>query len=182
MFDNRFKLHPYSEASAHSVVLNVNQLEYYTWIELPHDIGKFLNLYSVQEFNTPKGPVSVEFAEKITRDCLRPWLKVETSFFNTECGFHMYKFQFVDTRTSDMLSLYFAYNLQNDNPDKTDYIYMSGRNAEGFNPFTDGDGAGSTSNSNGNDDSTSDSGQDSDSNSSSNQSVCCCGKCIYCNR
>lgn len=179
MFDNRFKLHPYNEASAHSVVLNVNQLEYYTWIELPHHIGKFLNLYSVQEFNTPKGPVSVEFAEKVTRDCLRPWLKVETSLFNTECGFHMYKFQFVDTRTSDVISLYFAYNLQNDNPNKTDYIYMNNRNAEGFNPFTNSDGAGSTSNSSSDND-TSDSTTGSDSTSSS--SVCCCGKCIYCNR
>ena len=141
MFENIFKLHRYDEASINSVVLNVNQLEYFTYLEIPHDIAKFLSLYCVQEFNTPKGPIELDYSDKITRECLRPWLKIETSIFNTECGFHMYKFQFVDTRTTDVVSLYFAYNLQNSNPDKTSYIYMKNRNAEGFNPFKDGDGA-----------------------------------------
>lgn len=166
MFDNRFKLHPYGEAAVNSVVLNVNQLEYFTWIELPHNIAKFLSLYNIQEFNTPKGPADVEYIDKVTRDCLRPWLKIETSMFNTECGFHMYKFQFVDTRTSDTISLYFAYNLQNDNPDKTSYIYMKGRNAEGFNPFDDSE--------------TSSDGSDTDSDSSGSSSLSNCPCCNGC--
>ena len=177
MFDNIFKLHRYDEASINSVVLNVNQLEYFTYLELPHDIAKFLSLYCVQEFNTTKGPIELDYSDKITRECLRPWLKIETSIFNTECGFHMYKFQFVDTRTTDVVSLYFAYNLQNSNPDKTSYIYMKNRNAEGFNPFKDGDGAGSASNTSDN------SNSDSDDNTS-DSSNCgkCCGKCMYCSK
>lgn len=175
MFDNRFKLYSYDEAAVNSVVLNVNQLEYFTWIELPHDVAKFLSLYNIQEFNTPKGPADVTYTDKVTRDCLRPWLKIETSMFNTECGFHMYKFQFVDTRTSDTISLYFAYNLQNDNPDKTSYIYMKGRNAEGFNPFDDSEASSDSSDSSsGSDSSDSDS---SGSSSSSNCPYCNCCKC-----
>lgn len=161
MSDNRFKLHSYDEAAVNSVMLNVNQLEYFTWIELPHDIAKFLSLYNIQEFNTPKGPADVEYIDKVTRDCLRPWLKIETAMFNTECGFHMYKFQFVDTRTSDTISLYFAYNLQNDNPDKTSYIYMKDRNAEGYNPFDDETLSG-------------------DSNTDSTTSKCPCCNCCKC--
>lgn len=161
MSDNRFKLHSYNEAAVNSVVLNVNQLEYFTWIELPHDIAKFLSLYNIQEFNTPKGPADVEYIDKVTRDCLRPWLKIKTAMFNTECGFHMYKFQFVDTRTSDTISLYFAYNLQNDNPDKTSYIYMKDRNAEGYNPFDDKTSSG-------------------DSNTDSTTSKCPCCNCCKC--
>ncbi len=177
MFDNRFKLHKYDEASINSVVLNVNQLEYFTYLELPNDIAKFLSLYCVQEFNTPKGPIELDYSDKITRECLRPWLKIETSIFNTEYGFHMYKFQFVDTRTTDVVSLYFAYNLQNSNPDKTSYIYMKGRNAEGFNPFEDGDGAGSASNTSGDSDNNSDDNTDDSSNCYG-----CCGKCKYCSK
>ena len=89
----------------------------------------------------------------------------------------MYKFQFVDTRTTDVVSLYFAYNLQNSNPDKTSYIYMKGRNAEGFNPFEDGDGAGSASNTSGDSDNNSDDNTDDSSNCYG-----CCGKCKYCSK
>lgn len=171
MFDNRFKLHKYEHAASNSVVLNVNQLEHFTWLELPHDIGKFLSLYNIQEFNTSNGSVDIEYTDKVTRDCLKPWLRIETALLNTECGFHMYKFQFVDTRTSDAISLYFAYNLQNDNPDKTSYIYMKNRNASGHNPFESSD------------DPNSDSGSSSGSNfnpDSNDSSTCPCYNCCNC--
>lgn len=170
MSANKFKLYSHDDAAAHSLVINVNELEYYTWIELPHHIAKFLSLYAVYEFNTPQGPKRVEHAEHVVREGLRPWLRLDTAILNTEPGFHLYKFHFVDTRNDDMVGLYCAYNLQNDNPDKTDYIYMKNGNAEGFNPFVDGEGAGSASNDSISDDDTS---SDTDE-SQSTQCKCCC--------
>ena len=188
MFNNKFNLYPLNEAASHSIVVNVNELEYFTWIELPHDIAKFLSLYNIQEFNTPTGPVNVDYVGKLTRDCLRPWLRIESSLLNVECGFHMYKLQFIDTRTGDTFSLYFAYNLQNDNPDKTSYIYMDGRNAEGYNPFdtsedSDGSdedfGSNSDSNSDNNPDDSDNSSADSGNTDSSDNKPCKLSKCKY---
>ena len=122
MSNNHFKLYPYSEATSNSLVLNKNEVDYYIWLELPHGISNCWNLYEVVKCGNSS--VSVDFTEKVYRECCRPWIRIESSILDLSSGLHMYKFSFVDSVTTDTTSMYFAYHIQDDNPDRSSYIYM----------------------------------------------------------
>lgn len=122
--DNILKLYPYKEVISHSKILNINQLEYYIWIELPRDLCNQLVLYAIYEMVGGSEMIAVDFTDKLFHEPGRPWLQVECSMFNMEIGFHLYKFSFVNNITDTCVSLYFAYHIQSDNPDKSSYVYM----------------------------------------------------------
>lgn len=124
MIDVHFKLFPYETALINSRVLNLNQIEYFLWLELPHSKARFLSLYNISELKSSTESVSVDYIGKITRECKKPWLKATTSLFNMNPGYHIYKFSFVDTRIDDIVCLYLTYHIQTDNPDKSSYVYM----------------------------------------------------------
>ena len=124
MTDSHFKLHPYETAIVNSRVLNMNQIEYFLWLELPHNKARFLALYEVHELKSGAEAVAVDYTDKMTRDCKKPWIKAESSLFNLNPGYHIYKFSFVDTRIDDIVYLYLTYHIQTDNPDKSSYVYM----------------------------------------------------------
>lgn len=119
---NRFKLYSYDEASAHSQVLNTNELEYTMHLEIPRDMCKHLSLYNIQDI-TCGTPIDIEFIGVVKREHRKPWIEFPTNMLNTDIGFHMYKFSFVNTTISVDTSLYFAYNIQCDKPEKS-YVYM----------------------------------------------------------
>ena len=122
--DNIFKLYPYSEVISHAKIININQFEQYIWIALPKEICCHIALYELHEMVNDNEMIAVDFTDKLFRENGKPWLKVEYDVFNMEIGFHIYKFSFVDTITDNCFSLYFAYHIQSDNPDKSSYVYM----------------------------------------------------------
>lgn len=124
MADSHFKLHPYETALVNSRVLNMNQIEYFLWLELPHNKARFLALYEVSELKSGSEAVAVDYTDKMARDCKKPWIKAESSLFNLNPGYHIYEFSFVDARIDDIVCLYLTYHIQTDNPDKSSYVYM----------------------------------------------------------
>lgn len=118
----QFQLLKYADALAASRVININELGTYIWVQIPNNLSPYVVLTDVQDMGvTPAA--SLEFAEKITRDNRNCWMKIDLTLLSTEIGFHVYKFVFNDTITSEDIPLYFAYNLQNDAPDRP-YIYI----------------------------------------------------------
>jgi hypothetical protein len=115
--DNVFSIYNYSDAQTHQKTLNKNQLENYTWIRLPDPQSLYLSLLDFRELNT-----DTNIADTVTMETGHPWIRVETSNLNTECGYHSYKLKFTDSRLNDDVSYYFSYTIQDDNPDKP-YIY-----------------------------------------------------------
>jgi len=53
----------------------------------------------------------------------RHWLDIPSEKLNLTAGYHIYKIVFADNITSIGCTLYFAYNIQDDNPEKP-YDYM----------------------------------------------------------
>lgn len=122
--NNTYCLYLYEDAIKNVKIVNINQLDYYTYIRIPEYMNINQQLYSITEVNTSTLSEPVDLYAYIQRDYLRPWLKIQTDMFNLMVGFHMYKFAFVDTETNDTTCLYFIYHIQNDNPEKP-YIYMN---------------------------------------------------------
>lgn len=120
---SHFKLYTYYDVLSHSVVINKSQIHPYLYLELPRNISKFLSLYDVCEICKSNTSESVDYVDMILRDNKRPWLQVNTDFLNLTVGYHIYRFSFIDTSVDDTILLYFAYNIQDDNPEKS-YIYM----------------------------------------------------------
>lgn len=123
MNDTHFELFPYETALINSRVINMNQIGQFLWLELPHSKARFMELCGVTELKSCAETV-VDYTEKITWDCNKPWIKVESSLLNLNPGYHVYKFSFIDTQVDDIVCLYFTYHIQIDNPDKSSYIYM----------------------------------------------------------
>lgn len=123
-YKNHFKLYLYEDALIHSVIINNSQLDYYIWLELPHNMSKYLSLYEITEIKSGTELEALEFDDKIMRECNRPWIRAEWSLFNMEVGYHIYKLLFYDNKIDEIVSLYFAYRIQTDNPNKSSYIYM----------------------------------------------------------
>lgn len=73
---------------------------------------------------TGAGLVNVDFTDKLTQVSGKPWLRMETDLLNTDPGFHMYKFSFVDIGIDDIVSLYLTYHIQTDTPNQSSYVYM----------------------------------------------------------
>ena len=124
MTDVHFKLFPYETALLNSRILNLNQLEDYWWIELPHSKAKFLSLYDISELKQDSDSVKLDYTEKASRDGIKPWIKADSSLFCKEPGQHIYKFSFTVSCVDDVVCLYLIYHIQTDKPDKSSYVYM----------------------------------------------------------
>lgn len=123
-YKNHFKLYLYEDALTHSMIINDNQLDYYIWLELPHSLSKCLSLYEITEIKSGTDSKVLNFDNKIMQEFKRPWIRAECSLFNMEVGYHIYKLLFYDNKIDETISLYFAYRIQTDNPDRSSYIYM----------------------------------------------------------
>jgi hypothetical protein len=54
----------------------------------------------------------------------RPWIDIKSTALNMDVGHHVYKLHFRQKYTNVLSNLFFAYTIQNDNPEKP-YIYMN---------------------------------------------------------
>lgn len=112
----------HSELPKNTPVFNTSEIEYELLIHLPEDICNFIELFQLDEILPSRQEVT--FANSITRECRKPWLDTLSELLNMEVGYHIYKLSFIDIRTNQVIPLYVAYIIQDDNADKS-YIYMN---------------------------------------------------------
>lgn len=103
-------------------IWNLNEVDYYVWINLNPAYTKHARLYEVSEVITDSSNENVLAIEAFEMTSLC-WVKVVSQMLNMTCGKHVYKLSFVDTMTNDTFFLFVSYIIQNDNPNKP-YVYM----------------------------------------------------------
>lgn len=111
----------HSELPKNTPIFNTAEIEYKLLIHLPEDISHSIEMFQLDEIVPSKGEVN--FADSVTRECRKPWLDVLSELMNMEIGYHIYKLSFIDIRTNQVIPLYVAYIIQDDNVDKP-YVYI----------------------------------------------------------
>ena len=112
----------------HTKIINIHDVEYFLWIHIPEELSWDFELFQLDEIIF-SGLVEVDFQGLIEREGRRPWFKLNSGLLNKEIGKHIYKMSMVNRKTNDVISLYFSYIIQDDNPDKP-YIYMNRNESE----------------------------------------------------
>lgn len=112
----------YEEISRNSKVLNLAELDYFLYVKLEPPLTSEWYLYRIEEKTKDGTLKKMRFPDTVRKES-PTWLKFTTDFINKEIGMHSYKITFVDTVTDVLTSLWFAYIIQSDNPDKP-YVYM----------------------------------------------------------
>ena len=112
----------YENISKNSLVINLSELDYFLYVKLEPPLTSQWYLYRIEEKMKDGSLKKMRFPETVRKES-PTWLKFKTDFLNKEIGMHLYKVTFVDTVTDVITSLWFAYIIQNDNPDKP-YVYM----------------------------------------------------------
>lgn len=105
-------------------VFNLAELEYFLYVQLEPPLSTVWYMYKVEE-KQKDGTLKelAPFQDAVERES-PTWLKFRTDFLNKEIGLHVYKLTFVDTITNTLVTLWFSYTIQSDNPDKP-YVYMN---------------------------------------------------------
>lgn len=105
-----------------SKVFKMYEVEYYLYVHIPHDLCLEYKLFQIDEVS-PKSK-KCDIMSYIYQECNKPWVRIPTSFLDISIGLHVYRMSFVNRYTNDVISIYFGYTLQNDDPYKP-YIYMN---------------------------------------------------------
>lgn len=113
----------YEEISKNSKIFNLAELDYFLYVKLEPPLSSEWYLYRIEEKMKDGSLKKIHFPDTVRKES-PTWLKFTTDFINKEIGMHTYKITFVDTKTDVLISLWFAYIIQNDNPDKP-YVYMN---------------------------------------------------------
>lgn len=89
------------------------------YIKLPSDLLQNFSVYEVSEIDGQS-----ETETRFRCKCQKPWLEIDSDYLNITPGYHRYQIGLVNKITNDTATLYFAYIIQSNNPDKP-YIYMN---------------------------------------------------------
>ena len=117
---------PYKDLSSVTKILNYKTTEYYMWIHLPSEFNTDWTLYEVHELEDNREI----YYNLFYRENCKPWVRFIFEALNKRPGKHIYRLHLVNKKTDDVVSLYFSYVIQDDNPAKP-YVYMN--NSEGCN-------------------------------------------------
>lgn len=105
-----------------SPVFNRNEVQSFLYVHIPLELSAEFKLFQL-DATAPKHQRIECFTEFIYRDYGKPYFKIKTENLDLTIGLHTYMMSLVNIRTNDVISLYFSYIIQDDNPD-TPYIYM----------------------------------------------------------
>lgn len=106
---------------ANTPVISKDELEPVLWVEVPRQVINEFQLFEVQELSEP--PEDFDIEENCKHTCHDPWYQFTTSALCICPGLHIYRMHMKSRYTSDTISLFFGYVLQDDDPKKP-YIYM----------------------------------------------------------
>lgn len=109
------------ELPQNTPVFNSGDFEYYLWVQVPKIIARDFSLYEIHEQCEPYKCINLSYF--CYHESGRKWYRLLSDKLNKEVGLHVYRMLFVNRYTNDVMSLYFAYVLQNDDPKKP-YVYM----------------------------------------------------------
>lgn len=113
----------YKELSANTKIFNSKTVEYFLWIQLPDTCTSDYALYEIHRVDVGSALEVLGSQSLIKRDGPH-WLKIVSQLLDLTIGKHIYQLKFVNKITNDVVSYYFSYYIQEDNPDK-DYVYMN---------------------------------------------------------
>ena len=112
----------YKQVHTHCEIINLHNLEYYTYLHLP-ETARGCRLFEIYSFLPYKEENCDELLSSVWKEPGKPWIRIDSDQLDKSVGMHVYKLSFVNLSTKDVFSLYFAYIIQNDDPEKP-YIYM----------------------------------------------------------
>ena len=113
---------PHGFVAMASKLFSLQQVEKLLFIRIHPDIAKQFELLQVAEI--------LDKAEYVTdseawmHEPGRIWYIFNTEYLDLNPGYHQYRLTFQNTFTKDICLLYFAYTIQDNDPDKP-YIYMN---------------------------------------------------------
>lgn len=116
-----FNACPYSALASNTHLFSRYEIDTSVWVKLPESMPLSCKLYDMIEI-VPKKQI-VDYSNNVSKDCSRPWLKLNTSILKLDAGIHIYQLKFIDVYTDNVYLLYIGYGVQDSNPDKP-YIYM----------------------------------------------------------
>lgn len=105
---------------------NLHEVEDVLYVRLPCELLSDYTFVSILEISPdPKytDEDDTSLVGGITFPEGHPWLDIESTVLNLEVGEHIYKLTYKNDYTNDIAPLYFAYIIQNDDPEKP-YVYM----------------------------------------------------------
>ena len=116
-----FKLNAckYQDLNKNTPVFNINTFEYVLYVYLEPELSKDFQIFQLEEL----GDCAVEIPLNCNIHRERNWVRILSSVLNQDPGQHVYKLSLVGGCSNDVISLYFSYIVQDDNPDKS-YVYM----------------------------------------------------------
>lgn len=93
------------------------------YLKLPSYVDREFVLYQVEQLEPDIADVDIS---AYVKDCCcnNSWLDISVDGLNLHQGYHKYRVCFINKFTNETYSLFFAYIINDDHPDK-DYIYMS---------------------------------------------------------
>lgn len=121
----------HKELNKNTPVVNINEVDYYLYVELPFPATDPVRLYSVKEV-TNRDVDSTDIYNGDHDDNYQPlikqdsnhWLKIASKIMNLTAGQHVYRLAFMKADQSDLeIPLYISYIIQDDCPERP-YIYM----------------------------------------------------------
>jgi len=111
----------FSNLSDCSPVWNKSTIPYYVYIRVSADIMRECALYQVDEICDKSSRPVIPHAIVRDTNC---WLRATMELLNLDPGHHVYKLSFIRRFDNAVFSLYIAYYVQDDNPEKP-YVYMN---------------------------------------------------------
>ena len=102
-------------------VWNRCRVEYYVWVKIPTCATRDFELYEIEELVKPKKELDVK--AYCIYDSVHPWYRFMSIGLNLDIGLHIYRMHLINRFTDDVISLFFSYRIQEDDPD-CEYIYM----------------------------------------------------------
>lgn len=108
-------------------VVRKYEVEYYLYVHIPEELCKLYKLFQVDSI-APKH-CTLPMNQLIQQECFKPWIRINTAVLDLSIGLHTYKLSMVNTLTNDVVSIYFGYIIQDDDPDKP-YVYMKSTECE----------------------------------------------------
>lgn len=113
------------DLASNTPVFNQSQVEEVLYVKVPYQICQLNKLIELKEIPESKDLSEFEpILDKVTFLRYRPWVDIGSELLNFEPGHHKYRLKFKNIYTSVISNLFFAYDIQCDDPEKP-YIYMN---------------------------------------------------------
>jgi len=119
---NRFVVTASDRAKVLSDVVVFNQSEIEYELKVHIDADKF-NQLALLEISEGKSGKTIDINRDVTIHKHHPWIDINKRALDLDPGQHIYKLEFLDIKIDETCEMFFAYIIQQDNPEKP-YIYM----------------------------------------------------------